>query len=354
MTTASIMLRTGLPGAGKTLFTLREVRDLEEANPGTQVFYSGIPDLRVPGWVEVEDATKWHELPQGAVLIIDEAQRVFRPRHTGSHVPEHVAKLETIRHQGIRLYVITQHPKLIDPNVRRLVGHHGHYLRAFGSTVVRRHEWGEVNEDPDKSRADSIVTTVKHPTEVYSWYRSAEVHTVKRKIPVRLVALGVLPLIIGTLGYLAYSSMTRVADEKRIAKSVLGSPGEPASSPSRERAAGPSNPADWVAMHSPRVPGLLHTAPIYDAVTAPKVAPYPAACVEFGNDCRCYTEQATRLEMPKDLCLQIVERGYFVEWQEPRPLQAQQPPNRDVESPAALLNPTKAGPHRLAISSPSR
>lgn len=42
-------------------------------------------------------------------------------------------------------------------------------------------------------------------------------------------------------------------------------------------------------------------------------APKPQACVHFQlrNLCVCYTGQATRLDVPSDICLQIVKRGWF-------------------------------------------
>lgn len=335
MSLAAITLVTGLPGAGKTLNTLKDVRDVAEAE-NVPVYYSGIADLRVPGWTELEDASKWHELPPKSICIVDEAQRVFRPRHTSSSVPEHVAKLETIRHQGIRLVVITQHPKLLDANVRRLVGKHRHYVRVFGSKVVTRHEWEECKPDPDLSRSDSIRTTVAHPTEVYGWYKSAEVHTVKRKIPLRFVlALGI-PLVVVVLGWFAVQNVRDLGRSDRIAKAVgvgqeapgstnAAGKGGSSTRPASGAPAAPMTASEYVAAHQPRIAGLAYTAPIYDELTKPKAAPFPAGCVlgagsevhATRSSCRCYTDQGTRLDVPADLCLSIVDRGYFQSWRAP-------------------------------------
>jgi len=38
-------------------------------------------------------------------------------------------------------------------------------------------------------------------------------------------------------------------------------------------------PADYAAAYTPRIAGLPHTAPVYDEVTKPVVAPYPVACI---------------------------------------------------------------------------
>lgn len=308
-----IYLHTGQPGAGKTLFTLAHVKT-EAEKDGRQVYYNGIPELKVPGWIELEDATKWHELPAGAVVVIDEAQRVFRPRGTGSAVPEHVAKLETHRHQGLDLYIITQHPMLIDSNVRRLTGTHRHVVRAFGAKYATIHEWGEVKEQCDKSRADSIAKRFLYPKEVFGWYKSAEAHTHKARIPARVYLLFALPILLGLVvwwGSTWFANREQALKEK-IHGGVTVTETQGESMPARA----PAQPQlTWFEEQAPRVPGLAHTAPKYDQITKPTTAPIPAACVEWeGKGCRCYSQQGTRLDVPSELCTSIVQRGYFVEF----------------------------------------
>jgi hypothetical protein len=305
-----IHLHTGLPGAGKTLCTIVEVNKRAEAE-GRTVYYDGIADLKLP-WVQLESAEAWHTLPKGSIVVIDEAQRVFRPRHTASAVPEHVAKLETHRHQGIDLYIITQHPKLVDSNVRRLVGQHVHFVRAFGAKAVTRHQWGEVKDDPS-SRDDSIRTLVPYPKEAFAWYKSAEVHTHKMRVPARVLMLLAIPVLIGGLAWVAWSSLSKMGEPK-VATTVEGAdPGKsrpPGGSGTATSAPGPG----YIAVRQPRIEGLPHTAPVYDSITTPTTAPYPAACIASAKRCSCYSQQGTRIEVPEVLCRQIVDRGFFREW----------------------------------------
>lgn len=306
---------TGLPGAGKTLITLCRVKEQAERE-NRQVYYNGIPDLKLP-WIELEKGEDWHKVPPGSIVVIDEAQRVFRPRANGSQVPEHVAKLETHRHLGIDLYLITQHPMLLDTNVRRLVGRHIHTVRAFGAKFATLHEWPQVKENCDKTRADSIEHKWFYPQAAFDWYKSSEVHTHKRRIPMRLWILLILPLLLAALVYVGvtwYSGTeqrTKDAIKKSTGVEAMVKPGPV------KTALAPH--ADYIEQHQPRVQGLAHTAPIYDDVTKPVRAPYPAACADWpGRGCRCYSDQATRLDMAQSLCKQIVATGFYVSWETER------------------------------------
>lgn len=335
-----IYLITGVPGSGKTLYALNFVRSLadKESRP---VYYSGIRDLTL-SWnpldgegADTSGAESWYTLPPSSVVVIDECQRVFRPRGQGSAVPRCVSELETHRHKGIDIVLITQHPMLLDTNVRRLVGSHFHVQRTFGMQRATVHEFQGLREQPDKSRSDSIRHDFRYPVEAFAWYKSAEVHTHKRRIPTRVYFLVILPLILAVLGYLLYSKVsgyaTGAAVKDRIDSiSPVGQGGHGVQSGQGVSSSGRTlSTRDYVDQHQPRVSGLAYTAPIYDRVTAQVVrAPYPAACVRSeSGGCRCYTEQATRLDVSEALCSQVVERGYFVAW-DVRPVSERQPLQR--------------------------
>lgn len=314
-----IHLITGQPGAGKTLFTLVTVRERAERE-GRTVYYSGIADCRVPGWIEIEDATRWHELPPKSIVLIDEAQRVFRPRATGAAVPMHVAALETHRHAGIDLYLITQHPKLLDANVRRLVGEHVHVMRAWGAKVAVLHRWNECRADPDVSREGSITETRKYPREAFQWYRSAEAHTHRARVPLRVWLVLGSPLLLAGLAWGVYELIaSRFSGEAspvlQQAQATIG--GTEASTSGRPVSGRPASTREYLEAHRPRVEGLPHTAPVYDEVTVARTAPVPVACIASAQRCRCWSQQATAIEVPDDLCRRIVRDGFFISWAEP-------------------------------------
>lgn len=62
-------------------------------------------------------------------MIIDEVQDVWPARSNGSQVPPNVAWLNTHRHLGVDIFVLTQNPKNIDVNLRGLVNKHLHVAK---------------------------------------------------------------------------------------------------------------------------------------------------------------------------------------------------------------------------------
>lgn len=339
-----ITLTTGLPGAGKTLWTLQYVEAMAKRE-NRQVYYSGIPELTL-NWIEC-DPEKWFELPPGSIVVIDECQRIFRPRMHGSQVPEFVAKLETHRHLGLDLFLITQHPSLLDVHVRRLCGQHFHSVRTFGMQRSTVHEWSSVKDTPDKGRADSQAQhKFSYPKEVFGWYKSAEVHTHKRRIPMKLWVLAGLVLALPALGFGIYKHLSRqIEGEPNLGAAAVSAQ---ASGPVGHVGPAGDGRADYVQSYQPRVPGLAYTAPAYDEVTKPVRAPYPAACIMTKRRCGCYTQQGTRLDVPGDLCRQIAEGGFFMAWDENRAGQGGSEEARPVQAVARSDAAGRSTPAQLA------
>jgi zona occludens toxin len=102
--------------------------------------------------------------------------------------------------------------------------------------------------------------------------------------------------------------------------------------------------AEYLSHRKPRLPDFPHTAPAYDDVTKPAVAPYPAACVSMGERCDCYSQQGTYLRASKDVCLQIVKHGFFVDWQQAQLAPVGNPPPRPASAPVAAPVPQQAAP----------
>lgn len=313
-----IYIHTGQPGAGKTLFTLDTVRKRAQKE-NRPVFYHGI-ELQKPelfeGWQLLEDPTRWMDCPDGAIIVHDECQTLYRPRGNGAAVPEYVARFETHRHNGWDIYLITQHPMLIDSNVRRLAGEHVHVVRAFGAGMATLHKWGQVKEQCDKSRADSVSETRAYPKELFEAYKSATIHTHKARIPPRVFFLLAIPLLLAALVWAFASWYQRQAEGPKLEKpeQVAAAAAWGQGVGQGERPVRRKTLTEWITEQEPRLIGLPHTAPVYDEITKPVRAPYPVGCVANAKRCTCYTEQATPIDTPEALCRRIAETGYFVAW----------------------------------------
>lgn len=316
-----IELITGLPGNGKTLYTISQVRAQAERE-NRQVFYHGIPDLTL-NWEKLEDPTKWAEVPPNSIVVIDEAQKTFRNRSLGSTPPKFVTDLETHRHLGIDLVMITQHPSLIDPAVRRLAGRHRHMVRIWGTEASTVHKWDAVKDNCDKSRADSDKTKWAFDKSVYSLYKSAEVHTMKRSIPGRVkMLMGLSVVFVCLVGYMVYYLKSKTQPPPTSAPAVAASSGGAITSPGQTPyASAPVDPEEdlrrFVHREQPRIVGLPHTAPKYDQITEPTRAPVPAACIQKGTatsgnvECKCFTQQATPMAVEFNMCMEFARNGYF-------------------------------------------
>lgn len=321
-----IELITGLPGNGKTLYAISETKAQAERE-NRPVYYHGIPELNIPSWVLLDDATKWAEVPPKSIVLLDEAQKTFRNRSMGAAPPKHVTDLETHRHLGIDIKMLTQHPSLIDPSVRRLAGKHQHMVRIWGSEASTVHQWDAVKDNCDKSRNDSNKKKWAFDKRVYSLYKSAEVHTMKRSIPARVkMLIGLCVLFACAIAYMVMfiGKKTGAIEADKPAAALVGTMANPMlATPARgPGGAAPFDPVadakQYLAVSTPRIVGLPHTAPKYDAITVPVRAPVPNACVQIGDPltakevrCKCYSQQGTPMEVEFNMCIQFARNGYF-------------------------------------------
>lgn len=186
-----ITIITGVPGMGKTAQLVSMLLDNDRSKQPRPVFVMGIPDLKiehipappVDDWTRPQMSPEdpnlilhYYQFPPNSLLVVDEAQRVFRARSSGSKPPPWVQALETHRHGGLDIILLTQKPHLLDSNVRELCGQHIH----IKNTLLGRRlfEWVEYNDVNNKTNLDAAVKRrFSPPKEAFAYYKSAEVHT---------------------------------------------------------------------------------------------------------------------------------------------------------------------------------
>lgn len=290
-----LVLITGTPGAAKTLYAVSEIAS---AVPGSTVekdrvpiprrLFSNIKDLRLEHThIDGDDLNKWHTWAKpGDVIVFDEVQEVWRPRGLGIKVPDCIAALETHRHMGVDIVLITQHPMLVDPNIRRLVNQHLHLRRLpFSSSWL--YEWDHC-ANPGQVRTCVQSKVWFHKKSAYALYTSAQLHTKSTTRIPRIAFVGLAALAgLAYMGPMAYSRVTSSlgapdASSRPIQSSAV--PDLPSPSPSQL----PEVPALPVV---PVGPSQATSAPVFSGCLATR-----------SGTCSCYDTEGRKLDQDPEVC----------------------------------------------------
>ena len=323
--TANFSLITGILGSGKTL---RAVQMMAEAiKEGECVYQAGFKDLKVPGVIDVEDPREWRDLPPGALLFIDEAQKWFGERRSGA-APEYLKAMNTARgNEGVRFVFVTQHPKYLDAHIKDLIGCHEHLLRENGKDRSKLWRANEILEDPRSPRArnKSDFETYNFPTEVYQYFTSSDTgHRIKYRMPAMLKKAlligGAAVIVIGGAWYMLFRTAYANIEAVEGAGSGASVSATPTPSAGGQQSTGGKvlTLSEYAAAHLPRFGTMPWTAPVFD--DRPVTADPQLFCMSSraGKDaagdyveagCSCVTEQGTAYEISQAECRTVARRG---------------------------------------------
>ncbi len=290
---------TGAPGAGKTCAMVSLAMELSKGRP---IYADGVNGLTIEH--EEINGREWHTtVPHGvgAAVIIDEGQRLWRPRGPGQRVPDDIAAMETHRHGGMDFFVTTQHPKLLDQNIRNLCGRHVH-IRDLGVLGRWWYEWPEA-ADPGSWRSAPIKKRYKLDRKAFAVYKSASLHVKPvRSFPWMLIVLFASVVGVGVLSWMSYKAIKARLPGGQVekpAKPVAAAPG-PAGGPAGgiPSMSGQSQvvKASWLSDRSqfvPRFSSQPETAPAYDELRKLVVFPQVVGGYCQGDHCYCVTQQGT-------------------------------------------------------------
>lgn len=311
-----LYLVTGTPGSGKTLNTIKFIKEAKQFE-NRDVYYFGIRDLSPDfGWIELteEEAYKWHDLPSNAVVVFDEAYNIFPTKHGSQGTPEHVKNLAVHRHKGFDVFLICQKVTgQLDAFIRGLVNRHQHYARIMGTLNINRFTWDVCQQNPDSpsSRRDANVDQFRMDKKYFGAYHSADEHTHTVSIPWKkilflLILIGLL--VVCVKSFMAYFDRDEI--DAVPGQTVNGVSMPPIyNSPN----AVPREDMTFTELTTPEVEGIPWSAPIYrDHYTDVQDWPRPAACYRSARTgCRCFTQQASPLDVPNAMCNAIVNKGWF-------------------------------------------
>jgi zona occludens toxin len=316
-----IALITGLPGSGKTALIVKFIK--QAAEEGRPVFQTGIPELKVPHfpmppideWTEDREdpdlagvMCPFFTFPPRSLVVLSEAQRMFRPRPSGSKIPAHVAAFETCRHTGVTFIFDTQHPDFIDSHCRKLVGQHIHLL-DHGVLGRWHYEWPYTGTVTAFKEAP-IKKKYSLPKEVFDLYKSSSLH-IKRKytIPPAIIALVVLSLVLVIGGYRFFDRLNGSIDPQPSQAAPAKAPASPvAASPV---AAADAGPAAQLIEFNAVVPGRPETAPAFDALRQVKLMPVVVGCFKTATRCTCQNQQGLDAGLDRMQCEQWLQSPPF-------------------------------------------
>ncbi|WP_252272782.1 zonular occludens toxin domain-containing protein [Pseudomonas subflava] len=370
-----LYIRTGKPGHGKTLNTIREV-DKKALEEGRTVYFFNItglkPELLKASWFPFDDPHKWFDLPKDSIAVIDEAQGWFGVRDPRNRPPEHITRFETMRHHGFEVHLITQDPRYLDVHLRRLCNGHVHYWRVFKSQQLLRFESEAVIEKVElkSSFKDADKRTVRLDKKYFGVYTSTQAkHHFQFKAPKKMLFAVAAMLAAAFMVYRAYdryeegkAQQAQPAESAPSAvqqvKDTVGSLITPATASGDKKA---NTLEKYLADRTPRIPDVPSSAPIYDELTKPKTYP-KLSCVMSSDEgyiernskryrvvraaekayiCECYTQQGTWHKTSFSFCKNVVQQGYF-DPAKPDPQQLENPALTGRQPPPKQLEQTIA------------
>ncbi len=238
---------------GKTLYTMMLI--FQYLNKGRQV-YTNIVGIKVDGVISVAssvgDPFDWRDLPNGCVLVWDEAHEhpAFSEQDllknfkidetpfdelleelnskegiTSSEERQNIQKIEKAKkdalekrkeeirdigrslllhgHFGIEIIFITQRPAKLNADVLASVTSHFIMRRKFGMDAAVIWEFGEAMTTWSRTTASYALnkTLWRYPKHLYKFYVSSENHQVRKSFPLKYLAFGLIPLALFYTGY---------------------------------------------------------------------------------------------------------------------------------------------------------
>ncbi|MDK4529095.1 zonular occludens toxin domain-containing protein [Kingella kingae] len=325
-----IYLITGTPGTGKTSMVVDMILNnyeglfKTEAEDGTIIdrplYFCHIDGLDAQKFKahrlteeQLQEKPLNEIVPTGSVIIVDECDYTYPVRSAARAVPPYVQTLKELRHEGFTLILMTQHPSMIDKYIRNLVGKHIHLERKQVGTM--RYEWFRceeiLNGEAFRTGAGVFYTP---PKNAFQYYKSSSKHIKFKKK--RHWMFYVLPFIIILFFYKLYTFSVTLnnrtnpkSENSDVTASASFKTENVAEKTEQMTASVPlgGKLEDYV----PRIEGMPETRPIYDSLRNPVNLEVVAACVSTKTTCNCYTDQATWIHVPDDLCRFYVKNGIF-------------------------------------------
>lgn len=336
------------------LKTLKDVRHI----------YSNIDGLKVPNVRPIE--IDWRKCPDGSIIFYDEIQLIYEYSTDNKQDKENIVKELTIhRHRAFDIYGITQFPSLVHTNYRAVVGLHYHLHRGWGAPSATVYVWANCRDKPN-SLGNKLTAErdfrFNYPKRLYQYYESATANTVKLRVPLKLFAILIIPLLglfmvgnmlfgggnnfLGTI-FGSQEKTQELTSKDNKQTSTLPQAANTPLDLSQEcrkgvnvekpecvkwfddlskgnQSVGNSEHSVSTVSYNPNMP--FHDEPFTDLTYEVTAKPVFAGCAKFNGEYIAYTQQGTRLKVSQADCRRVINDGdrpfnYFAQKQEINPVQ---------------------------------
>ena len=253
-------------------------------------------------------------IPQGAVLIVDEAHYTYPVRASGRPVPPYIQELTELRHDGHTVILMTQHPSQLDVFVRNLVSKHTHLERK--AVGMKQYSWYKCVTTLDNPAGVTGVESAswKPPKDAFKYYKSSSQHQkFKKNIPLAVWALIGIFAFMAWKGYNVYQIYQKGTSQQEQVEQQEAAASQPQmelpteSTEPTAKIDNSLNATDFI----PKLAEKPESKPLYDSVRQVKTFERLAACIDGGKSgCTCYSDQGTALkEVTKAMCKDYVKNG---------------------------------------------
>jgi zona occludens toxin (predicted ATPase) len=182
----ALLLLTGVAGTGKTLYALQKYI-IPELRKGGKVYSNidglilsrvsylfdiDIIDLERSYFVLKNPGRFWQEIPQNAMVVIDESQNVFNNRNWQSEDNNGCIKyLMEHRHYGHQVIFVTPHIDALDAGVRR-VCEFTYKHKSFSMLGNKKTVKCAVFTNANTNQEPVKMFTWRHDARIYDCYKS--------------------------------------------------------------------------------------------------------------------------------------------------------------------------------------
>ncbi len=344
----AITLVTGFPRNGKSYET---VRKMAEDFPDRKKYAINFDELDFKMLdVEPLDIENWEQAENGSVIFVDEVWQFFEAKGPHHKRAEYVKQLALHGHKGLDLFLVTQGAFQVDIFVRQLVEWHEHIVRPFGMPYYNIRRFRGIDRDPEASDARKRAIEIKRKNrfkeEIWRYYKSADAHTVKMRIPFKLIGS---VIVLAAFVYFAVKTVLMFMDfgdrgEKMKAEAAQAKAQTTAAAPAQKSQgiAGVFDISDQLLaatgqrredllLGSPEfdmqiqallgayfikekvlINGAPWTASKYLEVMEPVTYPKPfCALMEEKQRCICNSQQGTRMDVTYEICSMLARNGFF-------------------------------------------